>query len=80
VFFFVGSVVFARANNIAVLIVGRLLQGLGGGGLDVLSEVILVDITSLKEHPKYLGFFALPMAGGVVFSPIIGALFSEYIN
>ncbi|CAG8955556.1 hypothetical protein HYFRA_00009510 [Hymenoscyphus fraxineus] len=80
VFFAIGSVVFAVANNMAVLIVGRLLQGLGAGGLDVLSEVILVDMTSLKERPKYLGFFALPMAGGAVFGPIIGASFSEYVD
>lgn len=64
----------------SVLIVGRLLQGMGGGGLDVLSEIILVDMTSLKERPKYLGFFALPMAGGAVFGPMIGAAFSEYVD
>ena len=80
VFFFVGSVVFARANNMAVLIIGHLLQGLEEGGLDVISEVILVDTTSSGERPKYLGFFALPMARGAVFGPIIRASFSEYVN
>lgn len=45
--FGIGSIVFAVANNMAVLIVGRVLQGLGGGGLDVLSEVIVADITTL---------------------------------
>ena len=32
--------------------------------MDVLSEIILTDITSLKERPLYLGLYALPMAGG----------------
>lgn len=63
-----------------VLIVGRILQGLGGGGLDVLSEIILADITSLKERPLYLGLYALPMAGGGVCGPIIGAVFSEFVD
>lgn len=63
-----------------VLILGRVLQGLGGGGLDVLSEIILADITSLKERPLYLGLYALPMAGGGVCGPIIGAAFSEFVN
>ncbi len=63
-----------------VLIVGRILQGLGGGGLDVLSEIILADITSLKERPLYLGLYALPMAGGGVCGPIIGAAFSEFVG
>ena len=44
------------------LIVGRILQGLGGGGFDVLGEVILADITTLKERPLYLGLFSVPLA------------------
>ncbi|KAF1961550.1 MFS general substrate transporter [Byssothecium circinans] len=64
--FLARSVVFAVAKNMRVLIVGRVLQGLGGDGLDVLSEVILVDMTSLKERPLYLGLFTIPMAGGGV--------------
>ena len=78
--FFVGSIVFGVAHKMPVLIVGRILQGLGGGGLDVLSEIILADITSLKERPLYLGLYALPMAGGGVCGPIIGAAFSEFVN
>lgn len=65
------------AKNMPFLIVGRILQRLGGGGLDVLSEIILTDITSLKERPLYLGLYALPMAGGGVCGPMIGAPFSE---
>ena len=56
------------------------LQGLWGGGLDVLREIILADITSLKERPLYLGLYALPMAGGGVCGPIIGAAFSEFVD
>ena len=62
------------------LIVGRILQGLGGGGLDVLGEVILADITTLKERPLYLGLFSVPLAGGGICGPIIGAAFSEYAS
>lgn len=79
-FFFVGSIVFGVAKNMPVLIVGRMLQGLGGGGLDVLSEIILTDITSLKERPLFLGLYALPMAGGGVCGPLIGAAFSEFVD
>ncbi|KAH8653760.1 major facilitator superfamily domain-containing protein [Xylariales sp. PMI_506] len=78
--FFVGSIVFSVAQSMTVVIVGRLLQGLGGGGLDVLNEVIICDITTLKERPFWLGLFAIPMATGSILGPIIGALFSEYVN
>ncbi|KKY36479.1 putative efflux pump antibiotic resistance [Diaporthe ampelina] len=77
VLFLVGSVVFATANSMVVVIIGRLLQGLGGGGLDVLNEILIVDITTLKERPLYLGLMAVPMALGTIAGPIIGAGFSE---
>lgn len=48
--------------------------------MDVLSEIILTDIISLKERPFYLGLYALPMAGGGVCGPIIGAVFSEFVD
>ncbi|PVH93499.1 MFS general substrate transporter [Periconia macrospinosa] len=78
VWFVLGSIVFAVARSMPVLIVGRIFQGIGAGGLDVLSEVILVDMTTLKERPMYLGLFAIPMAAGTIVGPIIGALFTEY--
>lgn len=78
--FLTGSIVFAVAQNMGVLILGRILQGLGGGGLDVLGEVILADITTLKERPLYLGLFSIPMAGGAICGPIIGAALAEYAS
>ncbi|KAF1843630.1 MFS general substrate transporter, partial [Cucurbitaria berberidis CBS 394.84] len=77
-FFFVGAIVFAVAQNMATVIAGRVLQGLGGGGLDVLSEVIVTDMTTMKERPLWVGLLSFPMAVGSILGPIIGALFSEY--
>lgn len=70
----VGSVVFAVANSMGVLITGRVVQGLGAGGLDVLCEIVLADITTLKERPVYLGAFAIPMLAGSVLGPVVGGL------
>lgn len=77
IIFITGSIVFAVANSMGILILGRVLQGFGGGGLDVLGEVILADITSLKERPLYLGLFSIPMAGGAICGPIVGAALAE---
>ncbi|RAK84846.1 efflux pump antibiotic resistance protein [Aspergillus costaricaensis CBS 115574] len=78
--FIVGSLVFALAPNMATVIVGRTIQGLGGSGLDVLNEVITADMTTMKERPKYLGLLAIPMAGGALLGPIIGSLFTQYVT
>lgn len=76
--FFVGSVVFAMAPTMGVVIAGRTIQGLGGSGLDVLNEVITADMTTLKERPLYLSLLAIPMAAGAILGPPVGALLAEY--
>jgi MFS family permease len=78
VLFIAGSIIFALANNMKILIVGRVIQGLGGGGLDVLNEIILADITTLKERPMYLGLMAIPVAAGSIIGPIVGGVLAQY--
>ena len=46
--FAAGAALVGAAPNIYILIVGRLIQGIGGGGVDVLTEIIVTDITSLN--------------------------------
>ncbi|KAI0593384.1 MFS general substrate transporter [Biscogniauxia sp. FL1348] len=76
--FAVGAIIFATANDMSVVIAGRLVQGLGGGGLDVLESVLLADVTTLKERPLYLSLQGIPIVSGFVLGPIIGSLFSEF--
>jgi hypothetical protein len=60
-----------------VVVIGRLIKGLGGGGLDVLQTIILCDITTLKERPRWLGVIAVADAIGTVTGPFIGGVFAE---
>jgi MFS family permease len=78
--FFIGSIVFAVAENMSTIIAGRVLQGLGGGGIDVLAQVILADMTTLEERSKYIGLMAIPTAIGNIMGPIVGALFSTFVS
>ena len=80
VLFAVGSLVFALAQNMGIIILGRVLQGLGGGGLDVLAEIILADMTTLQERSFYLGLMALPISVGNILGPSISALFSTFVS
>jgi len=56
------------------------VQGLGAGGLDVLEEIVLADVTSLKERPMCLGFIAMAIDTGSMLGSIVGALLSEFVN
>ncbi|CAN8095370.1 unnamed protein product [Discula destructiva] len=75
-----GSIVFARAQSMQMVILGRAIQGVGGGGLDALNEILIVDITTLKERPLYLGYMAVPLALGTIAGPLMGSAFTEYVS
>lgn len=80
VLFAAGSLIFALARSMRTLIAGRVLQGIGGGGIDVLAEVILSDITTLEERSLWLGLMGIPIAVGNIMGPIISALFTEHVS
>ena len=79
-FFVVGSAMMGWASSAAVIIAGRTIQGIGGGGMEALCEVVLTDITTLKERPLYIGLLGLMWAGGSVLSPPVGGLLSQYAS
>ncbi|RYO74664.1 hypothetical protein DL764_010768 [Monosporascus ibericus] len=76
--FAAGSLLFALAPNMAAVTTGRMLQGLGGGGLNVLGEIIVTDMTTLQERSLYLGLMALPVTAGSILGPTVGALLSDF--
>ena len=78
--FAAGSLAFALAHSMRTLIAGRVLQGIGGGGIDVLADVILADITTLEERSLWLGLMGIPIAVGNIMGPIISALFTTYVS
>lgn len=48
-----GSLIGALAGNFTVLLVGRTIQGVGGGGLIVLTEVVVTDLTPLQVRGQW---------------------------
>lgn len=79
-FFTVGSVVFATGQNMGIIILGRTIMGLGGGGMDVLQVILLSDITTLRERPLYMAVNAVFNSTGAVLGPLLGGVFSEYVS
>ena len=56
------------------MIAGRVVQGIGGGGIVVLTNVIVSDIVPLRERGKYLSLTSLAWAVGTIAGPLIGRL------
>ena len=53
--FTTGSLVCCLAQNGTTMLIGRVIQGMGGSGVIILSLVILTDIVPLRFRPKYVG-------------------------
>ncbi|MGV9883356.1 DHA2 family efflux MFS transporter permease subunit [Streptomyces sp. NPDC003006] len=78
--FLVGSALCGMAQNMPQLIGFRALQGLGGGGLMVLSMAIVGDLVSPRERGKYQGLFGAVFGATSVLGPLLGGLFTEHLS
>ncbi|KAI4229445.1 MAG: hypothetical protein LQ349_006398 [Xanthoria aureola] len=80
VFFLIGSIVAAVARDFAVLLAGRSLQGIGGGGLIALTEIVVADLVPLRLRGQWFGLISAMWALGSVTGPIIGGAFAQAAN
>ncbi|KAH6657440.1 major facilitator superfamily domain-containing protein [Truncatella angustata] len=58
-----------------MLVAGRTVQGLGGGGVMMLMEVIVSDLLPQRERAQYLGIVLSTGSLAVLIGPIIGGAF-----
>jgi EmrB/QacA subfamily drug resistance transporter len=80
VIFLIGSALCGVAQNMPQLIGFRALQGLGGGGLIVLSMAIVGDIVSPRERGKYQGLFGAVFGATSVLGPLLGGFFTQHLS
>ncbi|WP_103531810.1 MDR family MFS transporter [Streptomyces sp. SM11] len=80
VIFLIGSALCGVAQNMPQLIGFRALQGLGGGGLMVLSMAIVGDLVTPRERGKYQGLFGAVFGVTSVLGPLLGGLFTEHLS
>ena len=52
VVFFVGSLIAAVSTSIKMLLAGRVIQGIGGGGLIILANICISDLFSMRWVPS----------------------------
>jgi MFS transporter, DHA2 family, triacylglyceride efflux pump len=71
--FAAGSAVTATAGSLPWLVTGRVLQGLGGGGLVPLTLALAADLYGNGARTLALGAVSALQEAGSVFGPIYGA-------
>lgn len=70
----------ALAKDFATILVGRSIQGIGGGGVIVMTEIVATDLVPLRERGKWFGFISSMWALGTVIGPLLGGGFAQNVS
>ena len=72
---FLGASLFcAMATSIEMLTIGRILQGLGGGGLMTLTQALIGEAIPPRDRARYQGYLAGVAGSSSTFGPVVGGL------
>src|SRR5205085_9583690 len=74
--FTIASVLCGLAPNLPFLIIFRVVQGATGGGLQPLSQAIMLEAFPPQDRGKAMGFWGL----GIVVAPMLGPVLGGWIT
>ncbi|MER8432136.1 MDR family MFS transporter [Mesorhizobium caraganae] len=78
--FLAGSLVSAMAPNMFVLVIGRAIQGAGGGGLFALAQIVIGDLVPPRERARYAAWISGTWAVASIAGPLLGGGFAEHLH
>jgi EmrB/QacA subfamily drug resistance transporter len=78
--FVVSSIFCAMATTMGMLIAARALQGLGGGGLRAVSQIVIADIIPPRYRGRYQGYMSTTFLLSTTLGPILGGFFVQHLS
>ncbi|MGK5441402.1 MDR family MFS transporter [Micromonospora sp. URMC 105] len=72
--FVVGSLIAGLTPNVEVLLVSRVVQGIGAGGMTALATIVMAAMIPPRELGRYAGIFGAVFGVGTIAGPLIGGL------
>jgi EmrB/QacA subfamily drug resistance transporter len=78
--FIAGSVMCALAPNMLTLVLGRALQGMGGGGILPIAQSIIADIIAPRVRGRYQAYMGSVWVSAGAAGPVLGGVLAEHLH
>ncbi|KAI1625193.1 major facilitator superfamily domain-containing protein [Exophiala viscosa] len=78
--FLFGSILCGCADSMTVLVAGRVVQGVGAGGILTLVYILIGDLVSTKDRGKYQGLIGATWAVASAVGPVLGGIFADKVS
>jgi EmrB/QacA subfamily drug resistance transporter len=80
VIFLIGSLLCGLSSSMIMLVIFRLIQGLGAGAVQPIAMTIVGDMYTMEERAKIQGYFSGVFGISSIVGPLVGGLIVQYTH
>lgn len=78
--FEIGSLISALAQNMNMLIGGRVIQGIGGGAIQAMVVVIMTEVIPISKRSMVFALIGVTFSVASVVGPFVGGAFATHVS